>query len=108
MKSKLFIYLGIFSLTAGILLRAFDLAELLGLILIFLGATLKSTYIILKFVKKEYKPGIELFFLIVGLSLFLCFRCSAHPWAWELMILGVVFKIVFVVLFIRKMRKMKF
>jgi uncharacterized membrane-anchored protein len=108
MKSKLLIYIGIVTLVTGILLRVAEIAEIMGLVLIILGAALKSTYIILKWIKKDYKPGVELLFLAIGLSLFLCFRCSTHPWAWELMILGVGFKIVFVLFFIRKMRGRRF
>ena len=41
------------------------------MVLIFTGVTLKTIYILAKVKSGEYKPGKELFFLVVGLILFL-------------------------------------
>ena len=46
------------------------LLDVLGLILIITGVTIKVIYILAKFKSGEYKPGKELLFLVAGLILF--------------------------------------
>jgi drug/metabolite transporter (DMT)-like permease len=104
MKAKLLIFVGILFLTVGIMFRAFDISQVVGLLLIVLGAVMKSTYIIIKLYSKEYKPGVELVLLLAGLFLFFYFRYSDHPFSEIFMGLGIVLKVSFVILFIRKMR----
>ncbi len=60
-------------------------------------------------VNNEYKPGYELVVLYFGLSLFFCGLFIKNNCIWDyaylLIYCGVLFKIIFVVLFVRKLRK---
>jgi len=71
MKSKAFLFIGIFLLIVGIIFRKMTPYEALGLVLIIIGVLCKTVYIISKARSGEYVPGNELVFLGIGLLLFL-------------------------------------
>ena len=71
MKSKWTLFSGIILLIIGILLRKATSFEVFGLVLILVGVLFKTYYIISKARSGEYAPGKELFFLFIGLGLFL-------------------------------------
>jgi len=109
MKSKWPLFTGIILLTTGIVLRkATDLATP-GLALIIVGALFKVFYIIDKTRRGEYKPGYEILFLIIGLSMFLTgiyLRANGAPFNPVFLIApGIALKVLFVVMFIVKSRK---
>ena len=112
MKSKGLLFTGIILLVIGILLRKMTQLEITGLILIIIGVACKTFYIISKARSGEYKPGKELIFLIVGLSLFftgLYLRNSEHTLfnPIYLIVFGISLKVVFVVRFIQISRSTK-
>ena len=71
MKSKALLFIGIFLLILGIIVRKITPYETLGLVLIITGVLCKTVYIISKARSGEYQPGKELIFLAIGLVLFL-------------------------------------
>jgi len=109
MKSKWTLFAGIFLLTLGIILRKTTELGSEGLILIIVGVAFKSYYIISKARNGEYKPGYELIFLFVGLAMFLSglyIRSHEPPFSPTLLIVpGILLKVLFIVLFIIKIRK---
>lgn len=109
MKSKWTLFAGILLLTLGIILRKTTELGSEGLILIIVGVTFKTYYIISKARSGEYKPGYELIFLFVGLGMFLTglyLRSHEPPFSPALLIVpGISLKVVFIVLFIIKTRK---
>jgi energy-coupling factor transporter transmembrane protein EcfT len=105
LTKKYIIFIGIFLLIAGIILRSTGFLPLPGLVLIITGGTLKLIYIIAKMINKEYKPGAELLLLFVGLGLFFLGRHFIPDWTNVMMTLGILFKVSFVFLFIRKTRR---
>ena len=112
MNSKLLLFSGIVLLAIGIVLRKMTELEIIGLILIIIGVTCKSTYIVLKARTGEYKPGKELFALALGLSLFftgLYLRGSEQNLInpLYLIISGITLKIVFIVRFIQITRSQR-
>ena len=112
MNSKILLFSGIVLLVIGIVLRKMTELEIIGLILILIGVTCKSTYIVLKARTGEYKPGKELFVLSLGLIIFftgLYLRGAKQNFInpLYLMILGITLKIVFVVRFIQISRAIK-
>lgn len=106
MNSKYLLFLGIVLLIIGIILRYFTSSPATGLTLIITGVILKFAYILLAFVKGEYKPGKEVYFLVTGLIiLFLGIWYKANINASSglaIIATGVSLKIIFIVLFIRK------
>jgi hypothetical protein len=68
-KSVLFTGIGL--LVFGIVLRSASSYPLAGLLLIFLGVSFKTYYIIAAIRSGLYKPGKELWFLFIGLTCFL-------------------------------------
>ena len=108
MGSKKVLFTGIILLIFGILIRKMTSYELSGLSLILFGVFLKTLYIINKARSGEYKPGNELFFLFIGLSLFFSgiYLRSLQPGMMGpiLMIIGIVLKIIYIVLFIRNVK----
>jgi len=112
MNSKLLLFSGIVLLIFGIVLRKMTELEMIGLFLIIIGVSFKSTYIILKARSGEYKPGKELFALAVGLCLFftgLYLRGSEQSFINPvfLIISGIALKIVFIVRFIQITRSQR-
>jgi drug/metabolite transporter (DMT)-like permease len=106
MNPKLLLFTGIILLVIGILIRKMTELEIFGLLLIIIGVTCKSTYIVMKARSGEYKPGKELFILALGLILFfigLYLRGSEQNLInpTYLIITGITFKIVFIVRFIQ-------
>ena len=106
MKQKWTLFAGILLLILGIILRkAFDI-DSIGLLLIISGVLFKSYYIIHKIIIGEYKPGFELLFLAIGLTVFFS-RYYLHTLVMAIpagvfMGIGISLKILFIVLFIRK------
>ena len=114
MKLKFVLFAGILLLTTGIILRMITDTGFSAIILIIVGVVLKTYYIIGKARSGEYKPGYELVFLFVGLTLFfsgLYFRVHTPSYPYVLlMVSGLIFKIVYIAFFIVKVsvhRKIK-
>ena len=112
MSSKFLLFSGIILLIIGILLRKLTELEVIGLILIIIGVTCKSTYIVMKARNGEYKPGKELFALALGLLLFftgLYLRGSDQSFINPLYLIvsGITLKIVFIVRFIQITRSQR-
>ena len=106
MKSKWILFSGIILLIIGIILRKATSFEVSGLVLILIGVLLKTVYIISKARNGEYVPGKELFFLLVGLGLFLSGlymrSAPAFSFAPAMIIAGITLKVIFIILFIMK------
>ena len=114
MKSKWILFLGIALLSLGIVLKKFGNYSIEPVILIIVGVLCKIYYIIQKAKSGEYKPGIELLFLIIGLLLFASgtYLKNTEPtfMASFLADLGILFKITFIIMVIiniRSHRKIK-
>jgi hypothetical protein len=109
LKSKWTLFVGIALLTAGIVLRKMTGLAVEGLAVILLGVALKTLYIISKARSGEYVPGKELYFLFIGLSLFLgglYLRAqSGASYSIAMIIAGISLKITFIILFIIKTRQ---
>lgn len=105
---KAVLFSGIGFLILGILLRKITDYPSLGLILIFTGVGLKTYYIIQAIRSGLYAPGAELWFLFVGLALFLTGlylkgkEFFLNPT--YLIVLGISLKILFIVRFIQIVR----
>ena len=112
MKSKYLLFAGIISLGSGILLRAINTLEYVGLSLIIFGVVCKLIYILAKIKSGDYKPGIELFGLGLGLLLFFAGLYCLDPGHLFLkpvyfIVLGITFKIIFIIRFIQIIRSGK-
>lgn len=111
MESKYLLFSGIISLSIGIILRASNQLENLGLSLIIIGVVCKVIYIIKKVKKGEYKPGIELFGLGLGLLLFFVglYSDPEHLFLKPVyfIVLGITLKIIFIVRFIQIVQSRK-
>jgi hypothetical protein len=109
MKSKWTLFAGILLLILGIILRKAAGLGTEGLMLIIIGVAFKTYYIINKARSGEYKPGYELLFLFVGLTMFmtgLYIRPYEPPFNPVLLIVpGILLKVLFIVLFIIKTRR---
>lgn len=109
-KNKILIYVGIFLILIGLFLRYYFQILFLGNGFIIAGALSKIIYLFLSVISKKIKIGYEIIFLIVGLILVVVgsrfktydFILRIHP---ILMVIGVLFKIIFVALWIKKMMK---
>ncbi|MGQ1946932.1 hypothetical protein ACT3CD_07530 [Geofilum sp. OHC36d9] len=111
-KLKLLLYTGLVLLITGIIIRVTNGPGLLSNILIYSGITLKVSYLLTIIFKGWFKPGIELLFLLVGLSLVIgggrLRVFDYHPYLITTMIsLGVIFKMLFIVFLFRKLRRKK-
>ena len=79
-----------------------------GIILILSGIVCKTVYIIVKVRTGEYNPGGELYFLFIGLTLFLVglvlksYEASLQSMA--LIMVGITLKIVFIIKFVMILR----
>ena len=112
MKSKGLLFTGILLLVVGIILRKTTQLDTIGLVSILTGVLLKTSYIILKIKRGEYKPGKELILLVVGLSIFFTglYLRKSDPTQMEpiyLMVLGIILKVGFIIGFIRNVRSLK-
>ncbi len=105
---KAILFSGIGFLVLGILLRKITDYPALGLTLILAGVGLKTYYIIQAIRSGLYTPGVELWFLFVGLALFLTGlylrgnEFFINPT--YLIVLGISLKILFIVRFIQIVR----
>lgn len=109
MKSKGLLFAGIVLLVIGILFRKVLYFEITGLVLILTGVTMKTIYIINKARSGEYKPGSELIYLFLGLTIFLSGlylkSIQYNPINPGILIgTGIVLKVIFIFLFIKKVR----
>ena len=108
MKSKSTLFAGIVLLTIGIVIRKTTGLPIIGLMMILVGVLFKTFYIISKVRSGEYQPGKELFFLFIGLGLFLSGlylrSMDGFAYAPELIISGISLKVIFIILFILKTR----
>ena len=107
--SKSILFLGIILLVVGILVRKLSAYPSLGLLILLTGVGLKTYYIIAKVKTGEYKPGKELWFLFVGLCLFLSGLYLRGKDLFIdpsfLIVLGIGLKVVFIIRFIQKVRR---
>lgn len=110
MTKKLLLFIGIFLLIIGIVIRKLTDFESIGLVLIIGGVACKTIYIIGKIKTGEYKPGKELYFLLSGLVLFLggiYMRKNDLDLfipALVYIIVGLSLKIIFIIWFIKKLK----
>lgn len=109
MKSKYLLFIGIFLLVIGILIRTITQIDTLGLILIITGVLCKLIYIINRVRLGDYRPGKELIVLAMGLLLFFIGLYSSDTVSNFIkpiyfIVLGVILKIIFVFRFIQIMR----
>jgi len=98
------LYLGIFLLTFGIILRVATSIHYLPQIIIILGVGLKTWHISYLIQQKKYKPGKECWFLAFGLLLFFTglYLVDLKWIKYILMGIGILFKSYFVFQLIRK------
>jgi len=114
MAKKSILFIGIVFLVIGILIRKLTDLNAIGLILILAGVTFKSIYIVGKMKSGEYKPGREFFLLGIGLLLFLGgiyiknnnLELLSIPAVFYI-ITGLSLKIVFIILFVKKLKETK-
>ncbi len=104
MNSKVTLFIGIFFLIAGILLKKTTELFFLAIALMVIGVSLKTLYIIGKAKSGAYKPGYELGLVVVGLLLLfsgIYFREDLPNFYSGFLIgSGISLKIIFVILFI--------
>jgi hypothetical protein len=109
MKQKWTLFAGIILLIVGIIIRKTTGFAIEGLAMIIAGVLLKTYYIISKARSGEYKPGYELWFLFIGLAMFLSglyLRSNEPPFNPAFLIFpGLSLKVVFIILFIVKSKK---
>jgi hypothetical protein len=106
MNMKLVLYLGIVLLVLGILSQIYSLLEGIGLYLIIGGVLCKLAFIIGVILLGKYRIGKEFIFLLAGLVLFFIGKSDLENplLSYTLIITGISLKIVFVILFIRKLK----
>lgn len=109
LKSKWTLFTGLTLLLTGVIFRISSSENIVGLTLILTGVVLKTMYIIAKAQNGEYRPGLELIILFLGLSLFLTgIYLKYHNPVFSpflLIIPGLSFKFIFIFVFIRKTKK---
>ena len=106
---KPILFVGILMLLAGILTRRMFDMPYLGLFMILFGVALKTYYIIAKARAGEYKPGRELWFLFIGLALFLggIYARAQGLSAFNpvyMMVAGITLKVIFIIRFVQLTR----
>jgi len=108
MKLKWILFIGIILLVIGIILRVITDLGYEPILLIIVGVSFKTYYVIGKARDGDYKPGYELVFLFVGLSMFLSGiylrSLKLNLISSFLVVSGLILKVVFVVLFIINIR----
>lgn len=109
MNIRLLLYLGIVLLVLGIFSINISQLEGIGIYLIVGGVLCKLAFIISVIQSGRYRVGMEIVFLLVGLILFLIGKSDlVNPLLSSIFIItGISLKIVFVLLFIRKLKKQK-
>ena len=108
MKLKWTLFTGIILLVTGILLGVITDLGYEPILFIIVGVSFKTYYVIGKARNGQYKPGYELIFLFAGLLMFLSgiyLRPQELGFSpYFLVICGLIFKVVFVILFIINIR----
>jgi 1,4-dihydroxy-2-naphthoate octaprenyltransferase len=112
MAKKSWLFIGIILLVIGILIRRLSELDAIGLILILGGVAFKTIYIIGKMKSGEYKPGLEMSLLVIGLLLFLGgiymrnndLELLLIP-ALFFIIAGLALKVMFIIGFIKKLKE---
>ncbi len=110
MRKKTLLYIGILLLVTGIILKFIVASNFISFPFIISGIILKLIYLIRSIVTKEVKLGGEIFLLIIGISFVLIgghLKTTSnyfmlHP---VLITVGVVCKIIFVAVWIKKAYK---
>lgn len=109
MTKKWPLFVGIALLLTGIVLRVLTDFEPWSLLILLSGVVFKVAYIIAKTVRREYQPGYEVLFLVVGLALFMggivLHKQGLIENPFALKMIGISLKIAFIILFIRKSKK---
>ena len=110
MKSKKLLFAGIALLLIGILIKNLLVLNVLGLVFISIGVLCKTIYIVSKALSGEYKPGNELVYLALGLGLFftgLYLKKLDDPLINPVYLLAVggSLKVLFIILFIRSVKR---
>jgi hypothetical protein len=111
-KSKAFLFIGIILLVVGIILINKVEMDMLGLVAIVTGVTIKIIYIFAKVKSGEYKPGKELMLLVIGLLLFLTglYLQGINQTLIKpiyLITFGIILKILFIIKFIQIVQSKK-
>lgn len=106
MKDNWPLFAGLALLTAGIIFRIiFDTAPF-STILIGAGIFLKVYFVFNRIKSTKYRPGVELLFLILGLTLFFSGMYLDKSFTVIepviLKVTGIILKVIFVLLFIQK------
>lgn len=70
MLKKWPLYIGLSLLAVGIVLKIATTYTVVPLIIMLSGISFKIYYITIKIIRKEYKPGFELYLLVSGLAIF--------------------------------------
>lgn len=109
MKHKWVLPTGVILLSLGIIFRFAGMENYIAIPLMATGGLLKIYYIALQIWRGFYKPGYELLFLIIGLMVFFSgiamkYHTTNNQYIY-LMIAGLTLKVIFVVLFIRHLKK---
>lgn len=106
LKSKWKLFLGLILLIFGIVLKLITDHDQIAIIFIAIGVLLKLVHIVSIIKNRSYKPGWEIIILAFGLSLFFfgLYICQIPSLAQLFIIIGLVLKTTFVVLFIKKVR----
>lgn len=105
---KLILFSGIAMLIIGILLRKLSEYPSTGLLMILIGVGLKTYYIIKAIRSGLYQPGKEIWFLFIGLTLFLGgLYLRGKEFVLDstyLIVLGLGLKVLFIIRFIQIVR----
>jgi hypothetical protein len=108
MKNNWLLLVGITFLVIGILLRTTTDLTPLPSVLLSIGVFMKILYLLVKIKDGTYKPGFELSALVIGLLLFFWGRylntLEIDLYPILLMVSGIVLKVSFIFLVIRKIR----
>lgn len=106
-KGKGLLYLGLIMLTIGLLIRYLSAYQSIAFVLVIVGVMAKVIYLVSKIKKSTYRPGVELILLFVGLALFFTgIYMRSHNFAEVypyFMITGIILKVAFIIMFIRKL-----
>ena len=110
MRWLLFVGLGLLML--GIVFNRLTEDAVWPVLVLLTGVGLKFIYISFKIIRNGYRPGVEMLFLVTGLILFFTglhlspdANTAIVSFPNALRLTGVLFKIIFIVLFIRKIRQ---
>lgn len=103
--------MGLAILTTGIILKFVMENPVLPWLLIIAGVIFKIYFILNKIIKTGYQPGYEFFLLVLGLTVFFfgmyLKSCVFFIEPVYFKIVGILFKVSFIILFIRKTKYSK-